>query len=319
MNTVITLQPHYHIIPEQQFNMSVIKNVVVTGASGNLGTVIFEKLAASGKYNIKVLRREGSNSTFPTGTNVVDVDFSSLESLKAALKGQDAIVSVAASAAIDSQRTLVDAAIATGVKRFLPSEFGSNLDNPETRTLPVYGTKVAIQDYLIEQSKTTSLSYTFVYNGAFLDWGLQNAFLLDHSEFKPTIIDDGEALTSSTTTGSIGDAVVGVLSHPEETKNRSVYVEDIKVSQNQLVALAKEIAPGKPWDPQHVKLSDMITKGKERLSKGLIDFEALMPFLMKAVFDPACGGNFTKTDNELLGVKGKTEEDIREIFRGIFN
>ena len=40
--------------------MSPIKNVAIAGASGSLGSVIFQKLVASGKFNVRVLRRAGS-------------------------------------------------------------------------------------------------------------------------------------------------------------------------------------------------------------------------------------------------------------------
>ncbi|KAK1766014.1 putative oxidoreductase [Phialemonium atrogriseum] len=295
--------------------MSTIKNVALVGAAGNLGSVVFNKLVASGKFHVKVLRRLGSTSAFPQGTDVVDVDFSSLESLKAALQGQDAVISTLASMAIDTQRLLVDAAIAAGVSRFIPSEFGSNLNNPKTRQLPVFGPKVKLQDYLIEKSKGGDLTYTVVYNSAFLDWGLEQGFILKTSDYKPTIVDGGDLLFSTTTISSIADAVVGILSHPDETKNRAVFISDAVVTQNQLLALAKTLAPNKPWAPTYVKLDDLTAAADARLAKGLLGPETFVPYLYRSIFDPGYGGNFQKTDNELLGVKGKTEKDIIEILR----
>ena len=295
--------------------MPSIKNVAIAGAAGSLGSVVFQKLVDSGKFHVRVLRRNGSRSTYPAGTDVADVDFGSVDSLKAALQGYDAVVAPVASESIEVQKNLIDASIAAGVKRFLPSEFGSNLDNPITRKLPVYGHKVQIQDYLIEKAKTTSLTYTFVYNSAFLDWGLQYDFILKISDGKPNIINGGDSVFSATTLASVGDAVVGVLSHPEETKNRTVFVDDIKVTQNQLLALAKKAAPQKDWQPQQVKLDDLLAGADARLAKGLYDMETFVPYIFRAILDPACGGNFTKTDNELLGLKGKTEEDVIDIIK----
>ncbi|ORY55708.1 uncharacterized protein BCR38DRAFT_479074 [Pseudomassariella vexata] len=48
---------------------------------------------------------------------------------------------------------------------------------------------------------------------------------------------------------------------------------------------------------------------------GLLDIETLAPCLFRAIMDPACGGKFEKTDNDLLGIKGILEEDIVEILR----
>lgn len=294
--------------------MSSYKNIALAGASGSLGSVILERLRAHG-FNVKVLRRTGSSSTFPEGVNVVDVDYSSVEQLTAALKGQDALVSAVGSMQIAVQDVLVDAAVAARVKRFLPSDFGSNLANAKTRQLPVFTHKVKIQDYLVEKAKTSDLTYTFVCNNAFLDWGLEHGFLLKTSDYKPTIIDGGDIIFSATTLSSVGDAVAGIMNHPEETKNRFVHIEDIKISQNKLLELSKKVAPEKPWAPAYVKLDDLTANADARLAAGKIDMETFAPYLFRAVLDPTYEGNFHKTDNELLGIKGRTEADVVEILK----
>lgn len=292
---------------------AIIKNVAVAGASGSLGTVVLERLIASAKFNIKVLRRNGSKSTYGSGVNVVDVDFESVESLKLALAGQDAVVAPLGASALGLQRQLIDASIAVGIQRFIPSEFGSDLENANARNLPVFAGKVEIGDYLREKTKSSALTFTLVSNGAFLDWGLEMGFLLDTSEYKPTIFNGGDFRFSTTTLRSVGDAVVGILDHPEETKNRTVYIEDLKISQNELLALAQRVAPEKEWRPQPNTLDAVTKRADERLAQQLFDMETFVPYLHRAVLDPAYGGAFQKTDNELLGLKGKTEEDVFQI------
>lgn len=295
--------------------MSTIKNVAIAGASGALGSVVFKKFVEAGRFNIRVLKRAGSESTFPAGTDVVEVDYTSFDSLKAALQGQDAIISTLTTLAVDAQLTLIDAAIAAGIRRFIPSEFGSNLDVPSVRALPVFAHKVKIQDYLIEKSKSTPVTYTFVYNSVFLDWGLERNFLLNLAETKATLIDGGSSEFSTTTLPSVADALVGVVSHPEETKNRTVYIHDTVTTQKKLLALAQKVAPEKSWESVEVKLDDLTAKADERLAKGLYDLETFTPYLFRAIFDPKSKAKFEKTDNELLGVKGVTEEDIIELLK----
>ncbi|KFH42775.1 Isoflavone reductase-like protein [Hapsidospora chrysogenum ATCC 11550] len=295
--------------------MPAFKNIALAGASGALGTHVLEKLQASGKFNIRVLRRIGSPSTFPSNVNVVDVDFDSVDALTAALKDQDAVVSTVGMAQILPQRTIIDAAIAAGVKRFIPSEFGSDLSNPRNRTSPVYAHKVQIQEYISEKAKTSGITYTYIYNNAFLDWGLEQNFLLRHSEYTPDLVDGGENTFSATSLSSVADAVVGVLSHPEETKNRAVFIEDIKTTQIKLLELAKKAAPGKPWQPRVVKLDDLIADADARLAQGDLGLATFVPYLYRSVMDPRNGGNFVKTDNELLGVKGITEEELFEFVK----
>ncbi|KAI9155488.1 Nucleoside-diphosphate-sugar epimerase [Paramyrothecium foliicola] len=292
---------------------TTIKTVAVTGASGALGAPVLQKLLSSGLFKVRVLRRNGSKATFPADVEVVDVDFSSVESLKSALAGQDALVSTVGSDGFLGQTVLLDAAAAAGVKRVLPSEFGSDLDHAETRSLPVFGHKVQVQDHVTKLAETTGLTYTFVYNNAFLDWGLENKFLLDVSEFKPLIIDDGETVTSATTLDSVATAVVGVLTHPEETKNRAVRIEDTKITQNQLLAYAKAAAPEKNWEPKQANLDDVVAGAYARLAEGKFDHEVIVPLLWKSIFGKTLAGNFKNVDNELLGVKGKTEQEVAEI------
>jgi len=295
--------------------MSSIKNVTIAGGSGSLGSVIVEKLLATGKFNVRALRRPGSSATFPAGVDVVDVDFTSVSSLTPALQGQDALIITTSSTAVKEQYPLIDAAVAAGVKRLLPSEFGSNLDNEKTRKLPLFAGKAEVAEYIVEKTKTSDLTYTSVYNNAFLDWGLQYDFILRISDYQPVIIDDGNLPFSTTTLATVAEAVAAILSKPDETRNRSVFIHDLVTTQNELLALAKQIAPEKPWKETHINLGEAVTDALAKLSQGQVGLETLYPILWTGVMDPAYGGKFEKTDNELLGLKGKTEADILAILK----
>lgn len=296
-----------------------IQSVTIAGASGSLGAPVLQKFLDAGKFNIRVLKRAGSKSEFPSNVEVVEVDYDSLESLTAALKGQDFVVSTLSTLAVEAQLTFVDAAIAAGVKRFVPSEFGSNLDVASVRQLPVFAGKVKVQDALIEKAKIAPITYTFVYNSAFLDWGLEHGFVLALNSPTPTVIEGGDRPFSTTTLNSIADAVVGIANHPEETKNRAVYIHDTVITQNKLLALAKQAAPERSWETTSLKLDDLTAKADERLAQGLYDLETFAPYLYRAIFDPRSEAEFKKTDNELLGVKGVTDADIVAIIKQVLS
>ncbi|CAM1508855.1 Fc.00g025940.m01.CDS01 [Cosmosporella sp. VM-42] len=295
--------------------MSAIKNVTLVGGSGRLGTFVLDKLVAAQKFNVRVLKRVGSSSSYAPGAEVIEADFSSLESLKAGFKDQDAVVSIVGDAGVPGQKLMVDAAIASGVKRFLPSNFGSNMANPSTRKLPVFFGKVAVEEYLVEKSKTSALTYTFVYNGGFLDFCLQHGVLLDVSKYQPRIFDGGDYTFSSTTMSTVGDAVVGVLTHPSETQNRGVFVSEIIISQNQVLSLAKQIAPDKPWEPVDVNLDELVAASKAKLAQGRRDLPTVVPILIQSMINPEFGGRFDENDNELLGIKEKSEEIVIDLLR----
>ncbi|KAF4966104.1 hypothetical protein FSARC_6155 [Fusarium sarcochroum] len=295
--------------------MSAYKNIAVAGAAGDLGGTVFKHLVDSNKFNLTVLTRAGSKSTFPEGIKVVEVDYDNLESLTAALQGQEAVVSTIGSLAIPSQSLLIDAAVAAGVQRFLPSEFGSNLIIPSVRNLPVFRTKVIIEDKLIALSNEGKISYTFVYNSAFLDWGLTHALFLDFAKSETTLWDGGDVEFSTTTLDSVGDGVVGVLTHPEETKDRIVYIQDTVLTLNKLLALAKEVNPNKEWTVKQGSIDEVVAKSDANVAKGIFDWPTLGAYLYRAIFDASSVPKFPKLDNELLGIKGVTEEQIKELIK----
>jgi uncharacterized protein YbjT (DUF2867 family) len=120
-------------------------------------------------FNVTVLSREGSSSTFPEGVKVVRADYSSVDSLTKAFSGQDAVLSFVAGHVIGDQEKLIDAAIAAGVKRFLPSEYGSNTVDDRVRAIvPVFSAKKGAVDYL--KSKEDKISWSSIISGPFFDW-----------------------------------------------------------------------------------------------------------------------------------------------------
>ena len=118
---------------------------------------------------------------------------------------------------------------------------------------------------------------------------------------------------------TVGQAVVGVLSHPEETKNRFVYVKDIDVSQLQLLEMVKKIDPSRPWEePTFVETADVEKSSRDSLANGEVTPMVMIGFILRAIFGPPdYGSRFEKTDNELLGVKGKTEADVEALLKSL--
>jgi hypothetical protein len=64
-----------------------------------------------------------------------------------------------------------------------------------------------------------------------------------------------------------------------------------------------------------VLLDDVMAEVDARLARGLLDAETLVPYLHRAFMDPECGSHLVATDNELLGITPKTEEDILVVLR----
>ncbi|KAL6803181.1 hypothetical protein GGI42DRAFT_21788 [Trichoderma sp. SZMC 28013] len=293
-----------------------LKNVALTGASGAVGSVVLKALLAAGNFNVTVLRRNNSKSTFPDNVKVVDADFESVDSLTQALAGQDAVVSTVGTEGLaEEQKKLVDAAVAAGVQRFVPSEYGCDLANDLAAKLPVFAPKIGVARYLEEKAKTTPLTYTFAYSGPFFDWGLEHNFIFKSAGSKPILYDGGDTVFSTSTLDAVAQAIIGILNKPEETKNRAVRFQSVAISQNGILKVAKEVAPERDWQPEVVKIDDVTRAADERLAKGILGPETFVPYLIRAVNDPRYGSQFTTLDNELLGVKQLTEKEVKEIVK----
>jgi uncharacterized protein YbjT (DUF2867 family) len=118
---------------------------------------------------VTVLSREDSKSTFPSEVKVVKTDYSA-GSLANAFKGQDAVVSIVGNAGFAGQTAIIDAAVAAGVKRFIPSEFGSDTANDKVRAIvPIFNGKKQVVDYL-KTKESGDFSWTALITGPFLDW-----------------------------------------------------------------------------------------------------------------------------------------------------
>jgi len=90
-------------------------------------------------------------------------------SLVEALKGQDAVVSALGAAGIPDEIKIIDAAVAAGVKRFIPSEYSVNSQNAKaTALVPTFGLKVQINQHLKAQ-ESKGLTWTAIEAGAAFD------------------------------------------------------------------------------------------------------------------------------------------------------
>jgi uncharacterized protein YbjT (DUF2867 family) len=100
----------------------LIKNVVLAGASGNLGPFLLDALVEAG-LSVTVLTRPSSSATFPSSIKVANVDFNDVLTLKSALAGIDAVIALLPHG--EAQDNLIRASKKAGVKVVVPGEFGN--------------------------------------------------------------------------------------------------------------------------------------------------------------------------------------------------
>ncbi|KAJ5560547.1 oxidoreductase CipA [Penicillium frequentans] len=289
-----------------------ITKVAVAGGTGNLGPAVVNALVEA-NFQVTLLSRSSTHE-IDSRVKIQVVDYNSLDSLVTALTGQDAVVDVLPSGSISVEipLRLIEAAHKAGVQRFIPSEYGCDTSHPLTSKLPVFGDKVTVVNRLKEISaQDSAFTYTPVITGPFFDWGLKMKFTVNLSGPSTPIYDGGDTPFSTTTLAGIGRAIAGVLEHPDETKNRYVYVSQAEVTQNKLLALS-----GKTVEREDISTADLEKKAYEAVKLSPPDFRTFAVNLIRlAVFNPAYGSAFTKTDNELLGVHKFSEAEIVDLVK----
>ncbi|KAI2919869.1 hypothetical protein CBS147320_8375 [Aspergillus niger] len=293
--------------------MPKIETVAIAGASGTLGPHVFQALVNAG-FQVSILTRSNKPGAYASNINVFEVDFNSVESLTTALKVVDAVVSTVGGAAVGNQTVLIDAAIAAGVKRFIPSEFGNVTTNPKVEKFPVYSSVFKIRNYLQEKAAAGKLSWTVLACGAFLDLVLNTPTLLDFQNHTVTMLDEGDNRISSTSLPAVGRAIAAILQNFDATENRVMHVSEAILTQNQLIGFAKEIRPDIEWSISKEQSSLLLQESLEEFGAG--DFS--VPTFMKLLKGTALAGDtygaaFDVTDNELLGIKELAPADLKKL------
>ncbi|MCJ1404241.1 hypothetical protein MMC11_007466 [Xylographa trunciseda] len=299
-----------------------IKNVIIIGAGGNLGPSILSAFTSDAHFTVSVLARQSSKSTFPPEVTVhrISDDYPEAE-LIAAFKGQDAVISTITHSASGGQKPIIDAAIKAGVKRFVPSEFGSNTGNANaTALLPgLFGEKVEIVNYLKEK-EGTGLTWSAFVTGAFFDWGMKIGFLgFDLATHKATIFNDGTDKWATSNLAQIGLAVKKAMLVPEKTANMYLYVESFTVSQK-IVLESLEKATGEKWDVTTVDAEATKSAAQAELAKGNYSMPVFTDLIRYVNYVHGHGSNYVEDglgSNELLSLKTESlDETIAKLVKG---
>ncbi|PLB52318.1 NAD(P)-binding protein [Aspergillus steynii IBT 23096] len=288
--------------------------IALAGASGNLGPAVLEQLLNAG-FEVTVLTRENKDNKFDTRAKVAQVDYNSLESLTSALTGQDVVVNTLGAGTIPREihLRLVDAAVAAKVQRFIPSEFGSDTANPKAAKVPVFGDKVAVQQHLKEASEKSggTFTYTLFINGPFLDWGLKVGFLLKLAGPEAELYDGGDRKISATTLAGIGKGIAGVVRNLDATKNRTVYVREAEITQNELLRLSKKELPTKVVTTDQLEADAFAELQKPSPNLGVFAIN----LIKRTIFGEGYGSLFPAENvyNDLLGVGVLSEKEVEDI------
>ena len=288
-----------------------IRNVIIIGAGGWLGTPVLEALRRA--FTVTVLTRKSSKSQFPSDVRVVSVsDDYPLAELREAFHGQDAVVSTIGELGTKAQHSIVDAAVQAKVKRLIPAEFGGDTRDPVVKELApsIWETKYELMEH-IQSKEKEGLTWTAIVTGIFFDWAFQKThgkFLhLDLEKRTALVQDDGEHEFSMTNLEQIARSVLGVLQKPEETKNKFIFIQSFLVTQNQLIdGLEKELG-GKKFEVTKVSSKEFLAENSAKAQANRSDSVATYNSIFARI---VTHGNNAREENFANGLLGLPEEDF---------
>ncbi|KAI5457429.1 hypothetical protein BGZ63DRAFT_394712 [Mariannaea sp. PMI_226] len=294
---------------------SPFKNILLVGGGGSIGSIMLKALLAEPSFTVTVLQRTGSTSKLPEGVKVITIDDSyPLGALTVAFKGQDAIVNCMTTIAVTQQLRFIDAAVAAGVKRYIPSEYGLNNNKPEARAVSgVFSQKGQVQDYL-RTKEAKGMEWTAIACGMWLRWSATHNFLgMNIKEKKMEIWDDGEGWISCTTEDNTALALVNSLTKKwEETKNRIVYLSDFAITGNMLLE-SIERQSGEKFTVTHVNTEELLAEKKPLAESG--DFFAFIKVLETGFASGKFGGHLEKEGEIMNDVLELPKHNLDEVVK----
>ena len=150
----------------------MMKTILVAGGTGKVGEKIVKALVKRGA-NVRAIVRSGTESQkqdklTAIGAEVVIADMSDAAALASACQDVACVVSALSglhNAIVDAQSKLLDAAVAAGVPRFIPSDFASDFTQQPAGENRSFDLHKEFEQYVDK----SPIAATSIINGAFAD------------------------------------------------------------------------------------------------------------------------------------------------------
>ncbi|KAL8692389.1 MAG: hypothetical protein Q9218_002579 [Villophora microphyllina] len=253
-----------------------IRRVAIVGANGRVGSAIVEELLQDSQFEqlTAIVRHASTYSPPSPAVFTKKADFSLLDSLVAALYHQDALLSCVPGGATDfaSQKLLIDAAIAAGVKLFFASEYSANVMSPQYARLPTQfvGNKPQIRRYLEQKAREGNIAWTALNGGPFFDlWLTAGPAGFDIANRTATIYGTGNNLACWTPLPTTARAVHTMLLSETLPRilNKAVFICGVNdVTQNSILA-ALEAETGSQFRTKHIGIEEIRQQAAEALER----------------------------------------------------
>jgi nucleoside-diphosphate-sugar epimerase len=216
--------------------------IVLAGATGDLGRRIATALGRR-QVNFGALVRPGTSDSMrgsleAAGATILEVDYDDDAALKSACAGASCVVSVLNGlrpVIIGMQGKLLDAAVAVGVPRFIPSDYSLDF----TKTRPGDNRNLDLRRMFMVKIDAAPIRATSVLNGAFADLLTGQAPIVLHKRRKILYWGNADQPFDFTTKDDVANYVAEVAH--DETAPRFLRIAGATVSPRQLAGIMTEL------------------------------------------------------------------------------
>lgn len=242
------------------------QRIVVIGAAGQVGTPLTQTLLELG-HEVVALTRSRNSASKETldefesnGAEIIEIpDMLDLQSMTSVLKGADSLVcaSPASDSIINEYETVwLEAAVAAGVKRFVPTEFGCH-----TRSLD-YGDGILFdhKKRMHEKIFASGIGWTFIYNGVIFDYCLPNLRFFR----KITTFGKMDIPIYTHEIADIGRIAAYAITD-ERTMNKCVQLDYNSITQTDMLSALRANFPDYPFEYEHYS-TEFITQAMQTAS-----------------------------------------------------
>lgn len=216
--------------------------IALAGATGNLGGRIAKALWLQGAEVWALVRPNTAEdklaALIASGCTVVKVDLADPEQLQAALKGADTVVSALqglSDVIVGTQSDLLNAAVAVGVRRFIPSDYAADF----TKTADEPNRNFDMRRDFGTVLDAATIEAVSVLNGMFMDLLAYGMPLFDLKKKSVSYWGDPDQMLDLTTMDDT--AAVTALAALDPQSPRYVRVAGDQISASGLAALGSEL------------------------------------------------------------------------------
>ena len=166
---------------------------------------------------------------------------------------------------------------------------------------------------LAREFASQGFSWTALVCGHFFDWGLRENFLhFDLDKREAWLLDGGNLPASTSTLSRVAEAVVAVLRRPEETANKTLFVQSFNPTPRQVLAALEKATGGAKWTVREVESGPFLEEEQKKVDGG--DRHAIeeVVFVLGAM-----DADWTKKPGFAMQMLGLKDEDLDQVVKKV--